>query len=50
VSRFRDGRVVTYGEQEGRPAAFVVTESSTGTLAAGEKRDFPDSPARIGTT
>lgn len=35
VSRFRAGRVVTYGEQDGLPAAFVVTESSTGTLVAG---------------
>src|SRR5262245_46166725 len=35
VSRFRDGRLVTYGEKDGLPAAFVVTESSTGTLVAG---------------
>lgn len=35
VSRFRDGRAVTYGQQDGLPEAFVVTESSRGTLVAG---------------
>ena len=35
VSRVRDGRVTTYGEQDGLPAAFQLAESSDGMLVAG---------------
>src|SRR5688572_682210 len=38
VSRFRNGRVNTYGERDGLPETFVVTESSTGTLVAGTRK------------
>jgi signal transduction histidine kinase/ligand-binding sensor domain-containing protein len=35
VSRLRDGRVTSYGEQDGLPAAFQLAESGSGTLVAG---------------
>src|SRR5512143_3566461 len=34
VSRLRDGRVTSYGEQDGLPATFQLAESSRGTLVA----------------
>lgn len=35
VTRLREGRTTTWGERDGLPSTFKLTESSTGTLVAG---------------
>ena len=35
VSRLKDGRLTSYGERDGLPKVFVITESRTGILVAG---------------
>lgn len=43
VSRLRDGRLSSYGEQDGLPVTHQLAESSTGTLVAGTTKG----PARF---